>query len=147
MNTQNLNSRIERLTHIFPIIMHSFHNLSSEVSRVHELTLAQYRLIQLLHRSENFTVNEISHALGIAQSSASELVTRMVNADLLIRETSPNDRRIYQIKLSSRAEQILKERADAMHVHIQQLLAGLAEKQQEEFVQSFEKISEILSQK
>ncbi|KAA3656409.1 MAG: hypothetical protein DWQ10_15460, partial [Calditrichaeota bacterium] len=58
---------IDDLLCIFPGIMHHFHNLSSAVSRMHDLTLAQFRLIQLLAQKEKCTVNEIAHELGIAQ--------------------------------------------------------------------------------
>lgn len=136
--------RLDELVHIFPAIMHHFHNLSNAVSRIHDLTVAQYRLIQILSQKKRCTVNELAQELGIAQSSASEQTTRMVNAGLLERQPSEADRRIIYIVLSQNSREILIQRAEAMRNHIKHTLDKLTEKQQREFVAAFKKISALL---
>ncbi|KAA3653292.1 MAG: MarR family transcriptional regulator [Calditrichaeota bacterium] len=124
--------------------MHHFHNLSSAVSRMHDLTLAQFRLIQLLAQKEKCTVKEIAHELGIAQISASEQTSRMVKAGLLQRKPCENDRRINHIVLTDSSTEILHERAEAMRNHIKKTLDRLTPKQQKEFVTAFKKINLLL---
>ncbi len=141
---QTKDERLDELVRIFPGIMHHFHNLSSAVSRIHDLTIAQYRLIQILSQKECCTVNELAQALGIAQSSASEQTTRMVNAGLLQRLPSETDRRIIYIALSKNSREILSQRAEAMRDHIKSTLDRLSEKQQREFLAAFKQISALL---
>ena len=138
---QNKDERLDELVQIFPGIMHHFHNLSNAVSRLHDLTVAQYRLIQILSQKHRCTVNELAQELGIAQSSASEQTSRMVNAGLLQRLPSESDRRINYITLSDNSREILSQRAEAMRNHIKSTMEQLTEKQQREFVEAFNKIS------
>ncbi|KAA3615321.1 MAG: MarR family transcriptional regulator [Calditrichaeota bacterium] len=135
---------LDQLVRVFPGIMHHFHNLSSAVSRMHDLTVAQYRLIQILSQKDQCTINELAMELGIAQSSASEQITRMVNAGLLRRIPSENDRRINYIALTNNSKDILLERAEATRNHIKHILDQLSKKQQHDFVTAFEKISSLL---
>ncbi|MCA9734086.1 MAG: MarR family transcriptional regulator [Deferribacteres bacterium] len=136
---------IDELLLIFPGIMHHFHHLSSAVSRMYDLTVAQYRLMQVLSQRQQCTVNELAQELGIAQSSASEQATRMVKAGLLKRRPSQSDRRIIYVVLTNTSKVILRERADAMRNHLKKALDQLSRQQQLEFVAAFKKIDSLLN--
>ncbi len=140
----DIDALVERLARAFPMVSHTFHNLSSAVSRVHELTLAQYRLLLYLKDGPACTVNEIASALGIAQSSASELVSRMVNSGLLRREPKPQDRRATQILLSEKARAILQQSASAVEEAMEQLLRRLKQEERQTFVEAFETLASLL---
>jgi len=60
------------------------------------------------------TINDLAQQLLIKHNSAVELVDRLAEEDLVLRETSPVDRRKVQLRLTARGRQVLAKLA-AMH--------------------------------
>lgn len=60
------------------------------------------------------TINDLAQQLLIKHNSAVELVDRLVEEDLILREASPVDRRKVQLRLTVRGRQLLATLA-AMH--------------------------------
>ena len=60
------------------------------------------------------TFNDLAQQLLIKHNSAVELVDRLAEEDLVLRESSPVDRRKVQLKLTGRGRQVLAKLA-AMH--------------------------------
>ena len=126
--------------------MESFHSLGTSISRIPDLTLPQFRLLLFLQEHQTGTINEIAASLGIAQSTASELVTRMVKAGLVVRDIHPQDRRVMQVKLSQRARDLLRQSEAALETSFRQLLSHMSAEEREAFVQSFETIARLLKE-
>jgi DNA-binding MarR family transcriptional regulator len=60
------------------------------------------------------TINDLAEQLLIKHNSAVELVDRLAEEDLVLRESSPVDRRKVQLRLTGRGRQLLAKLA-AMH--------------------------------
>ena len=60
------------------------------------------------------TINDLAQQLLIKHNSAVELVDRLVEEDLVLREASPVDRRKVQLRLTARGRQVLAKLA-AIH--------------------------------
>ena len=60
------------------------------------------------------TINDLAQQLLIKHNSAVELVDRLAEEDLVLRESSPVDRRKVHLKLTGRGRQVLAKLA-AMH--------------------------------
>ncbi|HJY78870.1 MAG TPA: MarR family transcriptional regulator [Burkholderiales bacterium] len=60
------------------------------------------------------TINDLAQQLLIKHNSAVELVDRLAEEDLVLREASPVDRRKVQLRLTARGRQVLAKLA-AMH--------------------------------
>ena len=60
------------------------------------------------------TINDLAQQLLIKHNSAVELVDRLAEEDLVLREASPVDRRKVQLRLTGRGRQVLAKLA-AMH--------------------------------
>jgi DNA-binding MarR family transcriptional regulator len=138
---------IERLAKIFPGIMHFFHNIAGQVSRVGEFTLAQYRVLMLLFTRGALNINALKDELRIAQSSASGMIDRLMAQDLVIREKLPSDRRVTVLKLTPKAEKIIKTRMQMMTEVYRKILQDFSSEEGAILLDSLEKISEILQQK
>lgn len=68
------------------------------------LTAAQYEVVLLVGRQPQRSVSEIAHELGLAPNTVSTIVSRLVAAGLLRRDTDPSDRRVGRLSLSTRAQ-------------------------------------------
>jgi DNA-binding MarR family transcriptional regulator len=75
--------------------------------------------------SESRTVGDLATDLGLAQSSATELVDRAETAGLVVRSISPDDGRVVRIRLSAKGEHRLAESFTAVRDDRQALLAHL----------------------
>lgn len=135
---------VQRLAGVFPDIMQTFHALGTSISRIPELTLPQFRVLLHLRMQCPCTLNEVAASLGMAQSSASELVTRMVNAGLLLRREHPHDRRVMLIELSERARRLLLQSEQALQSTFHDWLQAIPETERARFVEAFECIAALL---
>jgi len=140
-----LSKNIKRLSEAFPPVMHFFHHVAGQVSKIGEYSLAQYRVLMLLHHNEKMTVSDLHHALNTAQSTASEMVARLVQQGLVERHSDPQDGRKTVLKLSRKAKKDLLSRLDAMTDVYREILKNFREEEQEDLIRALEKIASILS--
>jgi DNA-binding MarR family transcriptional regulator len=75
--------------------------------------------------SESRTVGDLAGDLGLAQSSATELVDRAEAAGLVVRGGSPDDGRLVHIRLSAEGEHRLAESFTLVRNDRKELLAHL----------------------
>ena len=141
---KNFTTNLERFANAFIPMMHFFHNIASEASKGADLTLAQYRVLMLVKHRGAMSINDLRNQLSIAQSTASEMVDRMVQQNLLARKKDPKDRRITLFKLSKKAEKILERRKDMMEDGYRKVLEPLSDNEQIELVEAFETILRII---
>jgi len=69
---------------------------------------AQFAALVWLYRGGPTTVNGIARKTETTSAAASQLVERLVQADLLQREEDPNDRRTRTVKLSVKGRRLMK---------------------------------------
>lgn len=101
----------------------------------------------LLHHHERMTVGDLHHALNTAQSTASEMVNRLVKQGLVERERDPDDGRRTVLKLSPGAKKDLLNRMEAMTEVYREILRNFSREEQEELIHSLEEIARILNKK
>ena len=65
-----------------------------------DLSLHQFNTILAVQRHGPVSITELSHLLGVSPPSASNMVERLVEKGILIREPSPDDRRKVVISVS-----------------------------------------------
>ncbi len=144
---KNLTTSLERFSNAFIPMMHFFHNIASEASKGADFTLAQYRVLMLVKHRGAMSINELRNQLNIAQSTASEMVDRLVQQNLLLREKALNDKRITLFKLSKKAEKILERRRDLMEDCYRKVLKPLSPGEQIDLVEALETIVKIIQKK
>jgi len=83
------------------------------------LPASQREVLMTVGRYPGSAVAEIAHELGLAPNSVSTIVTQLVAAGLLVRETDPHDRRVGRLTLTAQAcervEQARARRRGALH--------------------------------
>src|SRR4051812_31768663 len=93
------------------------------------LTPQRYQLLLMIKgapdRSETLTVTDLAERLQIAQSTATELVTRAVDAGLVTRAGSPRDGRVALVKLTAEGESRLARCFRELSEERDQLLAAV----------------------
>ncbi len=144
--SNNLDENLSRFSSAFLPIMHMFHHLAGEVVKLTDFSLAQYRVLMLVHRRESMSINELKNSLNIAQSSASEMIDRLVQQNLLLKEKSAQDRRITIFKLAPKTRKVLQGHLASIENIYRKILEPLSEEEQKQLVEAFETVLFLMQQ-
>ena len=72
-----------------------------------DLTMPQLKVVLLLFISGPSRMSETASALGVSLATATGVVDRLVERDILIREGDPDDRRVVLCHLSEKGEKLM----------------------------------------
>jgi DNA-binding MarR family transcriptional regulator len=72
-----------------------------------EVSTSQREVLLVVGKRNGRSVAEIADELGLAPNSVSTIVTQLVGAGLLVRETDPRDRRVGRLGLTAPAQEAL----------------------------------------
>ena len=72
-----------------------------------DLTMPQLKVVLLLFLNGPERMGTIASALGVSLATATGVVDRLVEKDMVTREGDPNDRRIVLIRLSDQGEKMI----------------------------------------
>ena len=72
-----------------------------------DLTMPQLKVVLLLFISGPSRMSDIASALGVSLATATGVVDRLVERDILTRESDPGDRRVVLCRLSEKGEELM----------------------------------------
>ncbi len=91
----------------------------------HNVSFPQFKMMMTLRHIGPCTLKQLAEALGISPASASEMIERLVELELVDRRSDPRDRRRIQVSLTRRAivgverhEAMIYKRLDALREQI-----------------------------
>jgi DNA-binding MarR family transcriptional regulator len=90
------------------------------------VSAAQREVLLIVSRYPGRSVADVAHELGLAPNSVSTMVTQLVAAELLVRVTDPQDRRIGRLHLSPDAAVQATAARDRRRALLQTVIAGLS---------------------
>jgi len=72
-----------------------------------DLTMSQLKVVLLLFMSGASRMSDIASALGVSLATATGVVDRLVERDIVLREGDPEDRRVVLCRLSDKGENLI----------------------------------------
>jgi DNA-binding MarR family transcriptional regulator len=115
-----------------------------------KVTFNQYQALIAIRELGECSVNELATKLRLAQSTASQLVDRLVKAGMVTREAHPDDRRRMVVKVGKSGNDMMERRRKALLETYERILSVLDDEEQAMLEDAFEKfhlISDRLEQK
>jgi DNA-binding MarR family transcriptional regulator len=106
------------------------------------LSMPQFSILMRLYHGKGCGVSEISEYLDVTTAAASQIVDRLVQANLIQRNEDPNDRRAKQIELSAKGKAIIEKGVEARNKWLDDLAAHLSPQQREQVIASLELLVE-----
>lgn len=107
-------------------------------------SLGQVKALGFLHRAGPAALGDLARGLGISLPTASELVDRLVDDGLVVRETNPADRRKVLIDLTPLARDLGRQFHDMRRAQIRAALEGLPAEYRPAFVPVLGALAEAL---
>ncbi len=108
-----------------------------------ELTITQLTALQYICHIPNITLKELAEKLIIAQSSASELVDRLVKMKYVERKISPEDRRKVILSLSSKGKKFIEQHIEENKSFFEKILKQMPIQEQREYLQAMKKFYQV----
>lgn len=132
--------QVERIEQLGDELQRRAFRLAALQARENDLTFQQYLALAHLGEREACSVNELKAALGVAQSTTSELVTRMTRAGLLTKERNAADQRAVRVTLTPRGREVLKKRRRAAKAFYSELLGARPVNEQQALFSALETV-------
>jgi len=165
MAKKNVTARAERIIRLLPKIMgsiaHWHHdrmvfgitesgNIDRPIGDVKiqdgkgmKVTFNQYQALTAVRELGECSVNDLADRLGIAQSSTSQLVDRLVRGGYVSRQTFAGDRRRMVVTLSKSGVQMMERRRQSLLKAYSRILLMLEEDDQVALEDAFEKFHQV----
>ena len=108
-----------------PLVMH-FIRAEMRSRRAPSLSVPQFRVLTFLSRRPGAPLSSVAEHLGVARSTASATVDRLVRRQLVQRATHPEERRSVVLTLTHAGTRHLQQARDATAARMAKVLAGLS---------------------
>ena len=116
---------------------------SMHTRRKSSITFHQYLTLEKIRERGTCTVNDIAQMMRLAQSTASQLVDRLVQAKLVNREINPENRRSLLLSLNPEGKKALIKQEENSKKGYTELLKLLDKTDQDKFIEAFRVLCEI----
>ena len=115
-------------------------DISHMMRKQYEGKASQKRIIIILNESEKLTQKELTERLGIQPGSASEIISKLENANLVTRTTNEADHRTMDICLTDAGKELALEAAEQRKKRHEEMFACLSAEEKERLLTLLEKI-------
>jgi DNA-binding MarR family transcriptional regulator/YHS domain-containing protein len=124
----------------------AFYGPATPAGLSRDLTEAEWEAIRVLGYHGECMMRELAEACGVALSTMTGIIDRLVNKSLVQRHHSTEDRRIVLVQLTGRGQRAYEQRLDADMRLVLTMLQVLQPEEQQELVTLVQKIVHSLPQ-
>jgi DNA-binding MarR family transcriptional regulator len=107
-----------------------------------DVTLSQYRALVLLGSRGTQNVGALADALGIHASTATRLCDRLLAKGLIVRSTTPENRREVTVALSEQGVALVRGVTKSRRQEIREIVSRIAPAERQKLVLAFEAFTE-----
>ena len=109
-----------------------------------EVTVAEWVILREMYdKSETISSSIIADLTGLTRGAVSKLIDRLVHKNLVIRTESTTDRRYHEIKLSTKAKELIPILAAIADENDKTFFSSLSDNEQKILMNILIKLSEI----
>ncbi|MBP1763764.1 MAG: transcriptional regulator, MarR family [Firmicutes bacterium] len=118
--------------------------LEREEASCCDVTLSQCHTIVELGRAGSISINALAEVLGLDKSTVSRSVDKLVNDNLIVRDTDPEDRRYLRLKLSEKGQLLFAEVEARMSAYFENVIDTLPANKREQVIESLQYLAQAL---
>lgn len=143
MDDKNLTAFAEGILSIFPIFMKNFGKID-DLEENHCLPNSHKNILCLLDTFGVLTMSSISKKLCINKCNLTPIINNLINLDLVYKIVDNDDRRIYNIQLTSKGECFVENQKNLTICKIKENLSSFTEEEIEDMIYHLNSIKNIL---
>jgi DNA-binding MarR family transcriptional regulator len=118
-----------------------------EALKNYSITAAQFDLLQRVYFNGPQTMTKLSQSLGIAKSTTSGLVMRLVRDGFLNRRRDETDRRVFKVEITPLGEQVIKAVIEMRVKYIEEVIKQIPEDKTKLIHEALDALYEVISSK
>ncbi|QIV78195.1 MarR family transcriptional regulator [Fervidobacterium pennivorans subsp. shakshaketiis] len=118
-----------------------------EALKNYSITAAQFDLLQRVYFNGPQTMTKLSQSLGIAKSTTSGLVMRLVRDGFLNRRRDETDRRVFKVEITPLGEQVIKAVIEMRVKYIEEVITQISEDKTKLIHEALDALYEVISSK
>ncbi len=99
-----------------------------------DVTKREFSLLVMMGRSGSMIMREIAGFLKVPLSTATGIIDKLIQKGYVVRDTSPDDRRIIIVQLSAEGRNIYNSLQEKMYCMCEQLLESFSREDRTQFV-------------
>lgn len=112
---------------------------------VHEgVSYSRYRVLSVIHSQGSISVGTLGRAMGLAQSTISEVVARLEKVGIVAKTRNVYDGRAVIVELSDRGRRLVEQYRRRVHERYLSLYRGLSPAERETFLGALKQLDELL---
>jgi MarR family 2-MHQ and catechol resistance regulon transcriptional repressor len=138
----------ERLRQIENVLL-DFHNVKQKVACQRkflqsgpDITFSQWVALDIVGKNKKCSIDEISKALHVSSSAATQLINVLQKKGLVLRKTNPTDKRVSFVELSIKAKKFFNSIKKKTNMHIKKLFSGFTDDELNTFAALIKKLTE-----
>lgn len=102
--------------------------------------MLELKILKLLFQNSSYKIKDILKVLGIPNSTATNVINRLTEKELLQRKLNANDLRSFELELTEKGKSAVTEHLAAETIIFENMLRCLSDNEKEVFVNLFGKI-------
>lgn len=107
---------------------------------LYEGKASQKRILIILNEAETITQRDLTERLGIQPGSASEILSKLESAGLIVRTQNEADRRTTDVSLTDSGRQLAAEALSARQKRHEEMFSCLSEEERRELLSLLERV-------
>jgi len=109
-----------------------------------EISLSQFRMLSTIHKRGPISIGGIAQELILAQSTTSEMVTRLLKSGLATKTRGEFDNRVVTVELTDQGRQALKRRCKIVREAFRRLDDKLSPSERDVFMNALKQLDGLL---
>lgn len=130
-----------QVTDINKKLIFNMRDVNHIMRSLYEGKASQKRILIMLKEIDSITQRDLTMRLGIQPGSASEILSKLENAGLILRTMSETDRRTANISLTEQGKQMAEEAAEQRNRRHVEMFSCLSGEEKEELLVLLEKLN------
>lgn len=122
-------------------------DIGHTMRRISEGKGSQKRILIILLETKGMTQKELTNRLGVQPGSASEVISKLEDAGLILRTPSEIDHRTADIRLTKKGEVLAQDAYIRRKERHQNMFAAFSEQEKDTLIRLLEKVNEDWDQK
>ncbi len=121
-------------------------NLVRSAGNLKNMSLSQLNVLMYLETREHVRMKDIGEKLGVKPSSVTNLVDRLIKAELVERSFDPEDRRVVEVSLSEGGKKLIEEVRNNDRKNWEKVIGKIDKKEYEQLLRITKKMDKALSE-
>jgi len=134
----------DKMNEIMPILLKEFARRQTKEVYKGKITLPQILILQFLSEEKSIKMTDIARFMKVSTAATTGIIDRLVKAGYLARIFEPSDRRIINIRITPKGDELIKKINQERRKFILNIFAKISEKDRKDYLRILLQIRDIL---